>query len=249
MDNNNLQMLTGGGGLLLRRRMMMQNQVLWVNPYITNGLIAMWDGEWNAGGGKHTTDTEQFVNLATGARCPTTNDFVIDNNAAGSNDINNTNRIYFTDVNLYGITTITYEIILKATQYRTVNNGSIVGASTNNKFEAYPYGINATPNWQSKKGGTTAIQLNQRFYANGDITHYAFIADSSQVIMYQNGSKLVTKANTKAINYASDDFPFIALAGFSGRLYCGRIYNRALTDDEIATNYAIDVNRFLSPDV
>ena len=23
----------------------------WINPYITDGLIAMWDGEWNAGGG------------------------------------------------------------------------------------------------------------------------------------------------------------------------------------------------------
>lgn len=25
----------------------------WVNPYITDGLVAMWDGEWNAGGGVH----------------------------------------------------------------------------------------------------------------------------------------------------------------------------------------------------
>jgi len=25
----------------------------WVNPYVTDGLVAMWDGEWNAGGGVH----------------------------------------------------------------------------------------------------------------------------------------------------------------------------------------------------
>ena len=23
----------------------------WVNPYVTDGLVAMWDGEWNAGDG------------------------------------------------------------------------------------------------------------------------------------------------------------------------------------------------------
>ena len=23
----------------------------WTNPYVTDGLVAMWDGEWNAGGG------------------------------------------------------------------------------------------------------------------------------------------------------------------------------------------------------
>ena len=26
---------------------------VWTNPYVTDGLVAMWDGEWNAGGGVH----------------------------------------------------------------------------------------------------------------------------------------------------------------------------------------------------
>lgn len=29
----------------------------WVNPYVTDGLVSMFDGEWNNGGGVHS-DTE-----------------------------------------------------------------------------------------------------------------------------------------------------------------------------------------------
>ena len=35
----------------------------WTNPYVTDGLVAMWDGEWNAGGGVHDANVAP-VNLA-----------------------------------------------------------------------------------------------------------------------------------------------------------------------------------------
>lgn len=42
--------LAGGGG--------------WKNPYVTDGLIAMWDGEWNAGPGKHDASATVWKDLA-----------------------------------------------------------------------------------------------------------------------------------------------------------------------------------------
>ena len=36
----------------------------WVNPYVTDGLVAMWDGEWNAGGGVHDPNAMVWKNLA-----------------------------------------------------------------------------------------------------------------------------------------------------------------------------------------
>lgn len=30
-----------------------EDSAKWENPYITDGLVALWDGEWNAGFGKH----------------------------------------------------------------------------------------------------------------------------------------------------------------------------------------------------
>ena len=39
---------------------------VWQIPYITNGLVAYWDGEWNAGGGIHNPDTTIWKDLAGG---------------------------------------------------------------------------------------------------------------------------------------------------------------------------------------
>ncbi len=33
------------------------------NPYITDGLVAMWDGEWNVGFGKHDSNTLVWKDL------------------------------------------------------------------------------------------------------------------------------------------------------------------------------------------
>ena len=38
----------------------------WVNPYITDGLVQMWDGIWNVGGGKHSDTTTVWVDLVGG---------------------------------------------------------------------------------------------------------------------------------------------------------------------------------------
>lgn len=39
----------------------------WRNPYVTDGLIAMWDGEWNIGGGVHDANATTWVDLVGGA--------------------------------------------------------------------------------------------------------------------------------------------------------------------------------------
>ena len=35
----------------------------WTNPYVTDGLVAMWDGEWNAGGGVHDANATVWKDL------------------------------------------------------------------------------------------------------------------------------------------------------------------------------------------
>lgn len=39
-------------------------RLVWRNPYITDGLIAMWDGEWNTGGGKHSNSASSICDLS-----------------------------------------------------------------------------------------------------------------------------------------------------------------------------------------
>ena len=36
----------------------------WVNPYVPDGLVAMWDGEWNAGGGVHDPNATVWKDLS-----------------------------------------------------------------------------------------------------------------------------------------------------------------------------------------
>ena len=36
------------------------------NPYITDGLVAMFDGEWNAGFGKHNLSATSWKDLVSG---------------------------------------------------------------------------------------------------------------------------------------------------------------------------------------
>lgn len=35
----------------------------WKNPYVADGLVAMWDGEWNAGGGVHDAAATKWKDL------------------------------------------------------------------------------------------------------------------------------------------------------------------------------------------
>ena len=35
----------------------------WNNPYVTDGLVAMWDAEWNAGGGVHDAAATKWMDL------------------------------------------------------------------------------------------------------------------------------------------------------------------------------------------
>lgn len=37
----------------------------WTNPYIVDGLVAMWDGEWNMKGGEHASMPSMWVDLCT----------------------------------------------------------------------------------------------------------------------------------------------------------------------------------------
>ena len=40
----------------------------WTNPYVTYGLIGMWDGEWNVAGGRHNDSTATWVDISGNGR-------------------------------------------------------------------------------------------------------------------------------------------------------------------------------------
>lgn len=50
----------------MNRRRILAAMGGWHNPYVTDGLVAMWDGEWNAGGGVHDHQAEEWIDLVHG---------------------------------------------------------------------------------------------------------------------------------------------------------------------------------------
>jgi len=52
-------------GKIGARKMMLD----WHNPYVTDGLVAMWDGEWNAGPGVHDANATTWKELISGTDC------------------------------------------------------------------------------------------------------------------------------------------------------------------------------------
>lgn len=65
--------LEGGGVMSIgMRNAMLAGGSGWKNPYVTDGLIAMWDGEWNAGPGKHDANATEWKDCAQGYIATTT---------------------------------------------------------------------------------------------------------------------------------------------------------------------------------
>ena len=49
--SRNGMVVSGGGGA-------------WTNPYVTDGLIGLWDGEWNVAGGRHDGSATTWVDIS-----------------------------------------------------------------------------------------------------------------------------------------------------------------------------------------
>lgn len=58
----------------------------WKNPYITDGLIAMWDGEWNDGCGVHDAAATTWLDIVGGKILTLNGSAVFGENYMGTTD-------------------------------------------------------------------------------------------------------------------------------------------------------------------
>jgi len=90
------------------------------------------------------------------------------------------------------------------------------------------------------------MQINKKAYFAGkyDGTTVAFFENTSKYTGSKTGTITTTKNNTKMMLGTNPSGNSQAGSFFQGNIYCVRVYNRALTDDEINANYEIDKYRF-----
>ena len=251
----------------MRRRMMASiGAKTWVNPYITDGLIAMWDGEWNAGRGVHDNNCIEWVNLAD--RNDIAPDYAInkqfentrwtDNSFIWSNE-----KVYdnaFSHIPGYkGFTydevagkTITCENVQRGIKFGRAGNwtcasmcpgAEILFDRSVNSIEFRYIGV--------RTSGVLSTVANHELNIVMSYSGRTTCGEQKGVFRINGGNPITTTTNLWANHYSTtrrDFFPHVRCDVGNGiEVFNLRIYNRALTDAEIAANYAIDKARFNLP--
>lgn len=211
----------------------------WSNPYITDGLVGMWDGEWNVSGGSHDPATTKWKDLSGQAfdfDVPSTLSWSDDALVFPPNGDKNTNRLY---TNHSFTQNKTIEVVAKF----TTNSSSILRANTSGHTLVFHWGFSLF--WNGTNRGSGNLSAGQRHYAAlciDDANGYRIYRDTANV--YRNSSVVLSPLNETVFTVGY--YPNTIYA-FYGDVCAIRFYNRPLTPEEIAHNYKIDKERFNLP--
>lgn len=233
----------------------------WTNPYITDGLVAMWDGVWNAGGGVHDATATTWKNLMGDTRL----DLDISGMVVGANYID-TNRAASHTQAVLQQTDFTIEVVaqsVKDTYWADIEYFLGYGSAG-----SMPLGFGPTGSWNTLlfyRYGSTAGKSDSSSYGSlAELTSLNGWSGRSLMngtrAVYKNGAQL---ANSTWVprqgSYSASSQNWLGIGVKLSRnntvssntntmkLYNLRYYARALTAAEIAANHAIDRERFNTP--
>lgn len=232
------------------------------NPYIADGLVAMWDGDWNSGWGRHNDHAKIWKNLMGDSRL----DFNIDGMIVGDNFVNSNRLASETDA-ILPQTDFTIEVVGCNSDVYNANRQNTpllaYGAVGNNQFGFgfttswatmlfYCYGTTDGRNDARSYGkayeedsfsiprswsGQSAMSGSRLFYKNG-------VAFVNSTWLPRQGTYYPSDANSLKIGYGEQANMSDAGACAKRTYYCIRFYNRCLFDEEVKYNYSIDAERF-----
>lgn len=216
----------------------------WVNPYVTDGLVAMWDGEWNAGGGVHDANATVWKDLVG------TTDITLSRTTVGDD------YIYFPKGSNNGYGTADFptsygaiEIVLsKSINYNnsayecciisigSVYSGLGICAPKDDVTDTYDAG--EAPYITIQDGELFSVSLNKSGVATTEIAKNGVIGSvgiKTKGSRYSIGSQCLNGGASGGLR--------------SSEMYIKsiRIYSRTLTAAEIAANYVVDKARFNLP--
>lgn len=232
-------MLAARGAFLAARR----NRAPTAKSYVQDGLIAMWDGNENAGWGIHTSGTARWENLvdpncyATGDKMSGSAAPVFDDNSA----VFNKNCFYIANASrLNGAKFMEFVFRADSDNY----GSSYLGELSNSGIAFTPYGVallkSGTGNGATITGGLSKGVV------------YTYSIDFSVLtgaVPYVNGAAV---GYSRSGNVGRMSYSAIGRGGwgnwyYKGKIFCVRIYNRSITAAELAANREFDKERFNLP--
>ena len=225
----------------------------WVNPYVTDGLVAMWDGEWNAGGGVHDPNSATWNDLAG------TFDASVEGTPSFGDNFANVNaNSYWIIPDTIAPTVLsqnlTAEVVFSAGDSTILNQCILAFGPTASSsrilylfFGQYPQNKNTNCFW-TYKGKQAAVRPTGSGALGFDIHTTSIVVSSGVFDGYFDGG-LTTSGNAGG---STSSWSGIAQIGkgvnaFDGHIYCVRMYSRPLTSAELDCNHAIDKARFNLP--
>ena len=216
-------------------------------------LIAQWDAIDNVGTGTHDPTARVWKNLAgTGSIY----DLTLTNSACWKNG----DRLVVNKTSAVGTSTMpaykTIEVVFRATMAPGANNGRILftsGDGDKRQLVVFDYGDNATKgyfsgtkayhqcvNWHNEADNLRSLRSMAGVFANTSANTSAVYGDGIERTTtmsndFWSGSVMMIGARRGS---SGEEF------GWYGEVSTIRIYDCALTAEEIAQNHAIDVARF-----
>lgn len=234
-------------------------------PYASDGLVAWYDGIWNAGLGVHDPSAATWADLGPNgwdATARTSTGWQWLSNAY--NGQSNAGSGYGTSIGFVCpialstalknslSTGFTVEAVFAPDASRRMSIFSQYGGGTGFEYNPQSYaGV-----WRSYFSGAPDVWARcWTTAAPNAVRTAATVVTGAGVDAYVDGALSVQNATQPSGTILDDSVhPFI-LGGentrpamsIDGRLYCVRVYSRALTAAEVASNYAADRERFGLP--
>ena len=226
--------------------------------YIRDGLIAMWDGIENAGWGVHDPNATTWKDLSgNGFDCDVTaltgtGSLVFEEKSVLKTGYITT-QPYDTD---YSTEHWTIEAAINFLTRDNNNNHSGVGVypvAIAINYSQIIYGQYTSATNHLRRAFYGIRPASERQNSLGTLAHVqsGYSSDTSNNATYRNGEPIANSpggwsggglGNMQIAAVISGNSP-----NANQRIYCIRIYNRALSASEIAANYAVDKERFNLP--
>ena len=216
------------------------------NPYITDGLIAMWDAEFNSFEGLHQTNSTKWIDIVSGynlqlaSGTPTWE--------AKANVINGKWGIVSSELQALfkaaNKNNLSYELCFSALPYNIKGtalgfNGNLIGIIVNDAtIGDWCWSGKWIPSnkFRTTRKGTLSVVRNRQ---------------TARTDVYEDGKLLSGKTSSGGGDTTSRTFGIgygygqLNNAPTGIKIHCIRLYNRMLTESEIQKNKDIDANRFL----
>ena len=209
--------------------------------YITNSLIAYFDGVNNTGSGHSSTaltwkDLSGNNNDGTLSKNLEGNNFYWADNCIVLSNVATTLQIYVTtQINLNG---------KERTIYFTIDGTNLTGAVWADTNTDNTQGILCYQNFVANRGTSKSSQIRYDYAFNkSGIYNYTVTLTASEMKFYENGTLVNTMANSIGLA-TSNNLRLLAdyytnQNATNLKMYNFMVYDRALTQTEIQTNYNV----------